>query len=636
LKVKVIEGSSAIMLAALVLASFFLVGMPLAHADTEYTVYHPSFVDPYYPRADLNHDTIASSKDVTIFVDSYNAYGAGGWIPAGDLNGDGMVNSHDVTMFVDSYYWCNSPGYVFDTPAPVANSDYLSMNVPQRPAATVWDCLFVKFYVPQAIANHFFLLVATNPVGGALRNIQVDAAMKDSSQHTESYPSIFLGQFSTGYHLLLFEFREPNSGDGSLSLGIGENQTQQTAQIDRTRILVPSYSGDEVSYTITTQTYFPNSQDFFLCGNTSRSITNIMYNGATRWYDWMWSVSQSDVYYGWGDGFMYPIGNDLIQNVPVPMQFVFHNVGSGMLDFQYIAQESQSNLVGQPKYYASVSPLKNVGSHITTNSLNLYGGSKWEAAAGLSRKNITAQAVYAVNYNDGTNWFNTNVSFSVGNWWSTWRLDGSQPPDIGIPLNMTVLDFNSSLPVGEPYYDWWDFKLTNYSLNLSSFSNLCIAGMENGQFQSNGIINQDYTAATDFAGNIILSSLVFSTSPITIAIGSLVGLSVSGIGTAFALSAGQQISRYNQVGGGPGSTNVQLVSTQDMLSEISNQGVTSSNDLVFIGLSPGSGMHCGLTKIVLAGTLTATYNHWLITHSSTCFPIGDVEITLYVPWFIWG
>lgn len=67
----------------------------------------------------------------------------------------------------------------------------------------------------------------------------------------------------------------------------------------------------------------------------------------------------------------------------------------------------------------------------------------------------------------------------------------------------------------------------------------------------------------------------------------------------------------------------------------------SASDIVFLGLDPTAGKHCGLTKVVLKGTLEAVYTIYYIFDDpppspyEILFPIGDIEITLYIPWFIW-
>ena len=55
----------------------------------------------------------------------------------------------------------------------------------------------------------------------------------------------------------------------------------------------------------------------------------------------------------------------------------------------------------------------------------------------------------------------------------------------------------------------------------------------------------------------------------------------------------------------------------------------SESDLVFLGLDPTAGKRCGLTKVVLKGTLQATY--WIIPSTGLPihwdYPLGNIEIT---------
>lgn len=69
----------------------------------------------------------------------------------------------------------------------------------------------------------------------------------------------------------------------------------------------------------------------------------------------------------------------------------------------------------------------------------------------------------------------------------------------------------------------------------------------------------------------------------------------------------------------------------------------STSDLIFLGLDPTAGKACGLTKVVLTGTLEAVYTTLGPTYPPNpplpiveYYPIADIEIALYIPWFIWS
>lgn len=190
---------------------------------------------------------------------------------------------------------------------------------------------------------------------------------------------------------------------------------------------------------------------------------------------------------------------------------------------------------------------------------------------------------------------------------------------------------------------WFSLGIGSQS-GTAQLERLRITGMEDGAFQSNGIINPDFTAGINYASTIILSSLVFANNPVTITAGTFVGLVVSGVGTTFSLSSGQAVSRYNQVGAGPSSNNVQLFPTSYPMPNVLScgvypypTGIWGLNDIVFMGFSPGSGLHCGLTRVALQGTLVATYTRMIQGNFvATDFPIGQIQVTLCIPWFIWS
>jgi hypothetical protein len=66
----------------------------------------------------------------------------------------------------------------------------------------------------------------------------------------------------------------------------------------------------------------------------------------------------------------------------------------------------------------------------------------------------------------------------------------------------------------------------------------------------------------------------------------------------------------------------------------------SASDVVFFKLNPAAGQHCGLTKAVLKGTLVARYGIYTGQFPPVIYyyfyPIANIEITLYIPWFLRG
>lgn len=66
----------------------------------------------------------------------------------------------------------------------------------------------------------------------------------------------------------------------------------------------------------------------------------------------------------------------------------------------------------------------------------------------------------------------------------------------------------------------------------------------------------------------------------------------------------------------------------------------SQSDVAFLKLNPAAGGHCGLTKVVLQGTLKAV--EWYIGGPGTGpipvwdHDIGNISITVCIPWFLRG
>jgi hypothetical protein len=63
----------------------------------------------------------------------------------------------------------------------------------------------------------------------------------------------------------------------------------------------------------------------------------------------------------------------------------------------------------------------------------------------------------------------------------------------------------------------------------------------------------------------------------------------------------------------------------------------SKSSAVFFKLNPNEHFRCGLTKVVLSGTLVADACFWnfpgLIAHNP--FPMANIKVSIYIPWFIW-
>jgi len=220
-----------------------------------------------------------------------------------------------------------------------------------------------------------------------------------------------------------------------------------------------------------------------------------------------------------------------------------------------------------------------------------------------------------------------------------WGLTKGSHNDLGIPLNFTLINFDSDLPhgqVGSVYFEWETY-LKDYTIDAYSFPNLEITGMEADTGDSEGKIAPGYIIAMDFGGEVILTiagiAMGLPGGQIIGIIGAFVGLSVIGGAAVVNYVQGQEVSRYDQTI--QENHHWQLKSTRNM--GVDPYGDKSVSDLVFLGLDPTAGRACGLTKVVLKGTLQATY--WIYTYDGRFpwhFPIGNIEISLCVPWFIWA
>ncbi len=68
--------------------------------------------------------------------------------------------------------------------------------------------------------------------------------------------------------------------------------------------------------------------------------------------------------------------------------------------------------------------------------------------------------------------------------------------------------------------------------------------------------------------------------------------------------------------------------------------IEAESDILFFKLNPEAGKHCGLTKVVLQGTLEAV--QWFIGGPGTgplpvwSAPIANITIITYIPWFLRG
>jgi hypothetical protein len=618
------ERVKAIMLITVLLLSMYLCSLPSVYAD--YTVSHASF-PPDFP-GDVKFDGVVDIFDViTVALAFGSVFGGENWNALADTNDDGLVDIFDLVSVTSIF------GKTYSTSTtPIAYSTSFEFTVPDDGDEWVWYYLLMRIYVPSGLAGKDFSLTAGKSVDDGIRNVKIDNALKSSGQ--TGLFNITLGQLAGGFHLLELEYGEA-AGSGLLNFTV-KTSANEYAWLDRFRIYVPNYNQQEVRYTVRTQTYFPGD-DFFLGGYADDYIDDVMVDVGLIWQDWEWNCTPYDTIYAWGDGFMYPLG---WQYGTHPITFTFGEINAtGLLDFQYISWTNQRNKIGLPKFYASTK-ITNLGSYITLNEGKIYAGSRWVSPEDpeISERTYEILTTYNVSYRGpGGVWLDASLQLGVGNNWTEWGLTKGSHDDVGIPLNFTVTNFDSNLPVGHypgGFDFWWNVYLTDYTIDVYSFPLLRICGMECDRGDSKGIIGPDWTIPIDFGGQVMMFVASSITPSDVTPIGSMVGLGIVGLVAVLRFVSGQAVSGYTETV--KENTHRQLTSNFAKCVDPYSQK-KSRSDLVFLGLEPTAGKHCGLTKVVLKGTLLAIRWTWPPQHDPIPdeYPIGDIEITLCVPWFLW-
>lgn len=159
--------------------------------------------------------------------------------------------------------------------------------------------------------------------------------------------NINLGSLNSGYHLLEFEFVEI-VGSGSLNFHVA-TASGQPAWLSRFRIYVPNYSENEYKYTVTVLSWFPGDR-FYLKGFADDCIEDVWLDVGHLWRDWEWNNGEYGAFYGWGDGFLYPLGWLGPQSHAIT--FAFRNKQAGLLDFRYVSVSNEPDLIGNPIFRA--------------------------------------------------------------------------------------------------------------------------------------------------------------------------------------------------------------------------------------------------------------------------------------------
>lgn len=545
------------------------------------------------------------------------------------MNDDGKVDGLDFAIFGSA--WGNT--YNVST-TPVAYSTSFEFDVPNDGDAMVWYYILVRFYVPGALSGQTFNLVAGNVVDDSIRNVKADNVLLYLSPRGGLF-NLALGQMGQGYHLLELEYGE-SIGTGLINFSV-KTTNNEAAWLDRFRIYVPNYGDNEYRYTVKTRTYFPGD-DFFLGGYADDFIDDVYLDVGLLWQDWMWDMGPTyGTIYAWGDGFMYPLG----WRGPSPhdITFTFGEIGSsGLLDFQYISWTHQQARIGAPKFYG----VANASTAYSRRGLwgqyeyygfienaVAYGGSKWSGTIAVSDRFFELRTRITGNWTEYEWGQPTGVGeegeleIGLGVGWAEPDMPRAMN-DLGITINVTAINTTDF------WRPWVSLGLHDYSVDVYSYQGLDLMGVEFvGSENSESIINTDWTVALDYTGTVIM----FISGQLAQPIGAAVGLGMEGIAALVKLVNGQSVPSYTAM---TSESHHYLVNaTRDLNAGVPGSQFTgnpgSNSAALFFQLNPNIGHTCGLTKIVLRGTLVEV-REW---SPPVWFPMGTIEMTLYVPWFIW-
>jgi hypothetical protein len=599
-------------LMTIIFLSMQLSSLPLVSAT--YTIGYP-----YMPpdlEGDANNDGIVNIIDMSIVSHAYSSYpGHPNWDPRADLNNDEKVDILDMSIVSKNY------GKTEDSPT--AYSTTFEFTVPYDGNKEVWYYVLARIYVS---SEEKFNFVAS--ANDRVQNVKLDGASKAGSG---SSVNIELGSLSSGYHLLEFEFVEIY-GSGWLNFHV-TTAAEEYARLVRFRVYIPNYSDNEYRYNITTHTNFPIDDHYFLKGYADDYIDDLYVDGL-KWQDWEWNCTPYGTIYAWGDGFCYPLGErDEWRDIIITFGEIW---GGGLLDFQYISWTHQQDRIGQPKFYAVGNAI--TSDYITITNARFYGGSKWkfEEDPEFSERYFEARLRFNASYDDGETWFNAYLEVGLGKGWAEWALLPATMDDVGITLNLTSIYFDSNLPESseELPWKWWEVGLEDYTIDVYSFPQLEIVGME---FTDEGesIVRPDLTAL-DYLGTVIM----FVSGQLAQPIGAAVGLGIKGIAAVARFVEGQSVCRFEETISE--DHHRRLCAEYDLCTEPHELIAysRSDNDVVFFKLNPAAGKHCGLTKVVLKGTLVARYGIYTGQFPPVVYyylyPIADIEISIYIPWFLRG
>lgn len=620
MKIKTIRKEAAV----IALLAVFILPMLISSAHlvfATYTVTNPTY--PFQPEdADIAAPwgSVGLSDLVTLALAYGSKPGDANWNPVADLNHDGKVNLQDQVILAKFY----GQSVVY----PVANVTSLEFDAPSNaiPDQHVYYYVITRVYVPSNPSNDAYFFVA-KANQGSVQSIKIDDTTfsVSGSSINQSLGSL------VRFHLVQFVFdKYAGSGGGSFTFSIATSKGV-CASLYRFRVYVPNYSSSLYGYVISATTNFPGDW-YWLSGYADKYVNNICIDVSHVWDSWEWSIG-SQVSFN-ALNFNYPLcpsGNQISSVHTV--NFTFWNSGAGLLDFQFISQSQQ--VLGPPDFYATAN-IYNLDSCVTLNSQSLDGGSAWMGTVGASLRNVTALATYNVGYNGSSiglpTWFNASIGVTLGNWLATPTCSFSGvPPDVAISLNFTISNFVGNFWMsGGQYWFWFPQR---YTLDFYSFPHLPMNSLlENGTGQSKGIISSSYSMLLNYGGTALLTLAGIATGGLAI-LGAGIGLGMTAVGMAIDYSNNQPVSQSNYQMTTKQDNHIQLTSNQYTPTlVITGNGTQSSySDLIFLGLRPNSAWNCGLTEVNLQGMLEFGN---LYSGYDWAYPIGNLNVTLCLPWFI--
>lgn len=522
---------------------------------------------------------------------------------------------------------------------PIAYSTTFDFTVPAYTGGDVgkevWYYILARLYVPSELSGQNFYFVATADY--RVQNVKMNGYSKTGSGSSVNSD---LGKLGGGYHLLEFEFVDI-SGGGSLSFHVA-TATSQYAWLSRFRIYVPNYSDNRYEYNVEVWTTFSMEDEYYLKGYADDFI-NSLHTDGLLWDGWMWNLSSTETIYMWGDGFLYPFGRKN-RDYNCSISFIFGEMWEGgLLDFQVISWTNQTDRIGAPKFYAlaNVFPgykrIYEIDNYGLVENATVYGGSKWNGTVAVSDRFFECRARMNSNVTAFDNGVPTGcglkqeLEIGLGVGWAELVLPKANN-DLGITLNFTVIN-STEIINGEiiPHCGLWLYELDDYSVDVYSYSGLDIMGAEfTGTENVESIINPGWTAAVDYIGNVIMFVSTILGSPEGVAVGlTLKGTALLVASTKFI--EGQSLPSYTTTISEFHHYRVNATRGLEIYDEELPYSLAGT---AFFKLNPNIGYTCGLTKITLRGLLTVTGPMILGGHWET-YPIGSVEITICVPWFIW-